>query len=180
MHIQYYMYPRLPKYPNSRRMFLEKGEKGYLSGPFSLLLSVKFAYPNTSGFNWFSQVSCLFLIISYCWWTKSCTTKDDNYPIIYRVLTIPGGAGFLPSTVWGFRWVFFFWKDWGQGSKVVFFRWKNLTKRGVRTLTLRWFWNMISQAPPMSNGILVGSSSWCTFIAKMMMEYWILKGKMCS
>ena len=35
----------------------------------------------------------------YCWWTKSCTTKDDNYPIIYRVLTIPGGAGFLPSTV---------------------------------------------------------------------------------
>ena len=29
---------------------------------------------------------------------KSCTTKDDNYLIIYRVLTIPGGAGFLPST----------------------------------------------------------------------------------
>ena len=36
----------------------------------------------------------------YCWWTKSCTTKDDDYPIIYRVLTIPGGAGFCPSTVW--------------------------------------------------------------------------------
>ena len=35
----------------------------------------------------------------YCWWTKSCTTKDDNYPIIYSVLTIPGGAGFLPKTV---------------------------------------------------------------------------------
>ena len=35
----------------------------------------------------------------YCWWTKSCTTKDDDYPISYRVLTIPGGAGFLPSTV---------------------------------------------------------------------------------
>ena len=31
--------------------------------------------------------------------TKSCTTKDDDYPIIYRVLTIPGGAGFRPSTV---------------------------------------------------------------------------------
>ena len=32
----------------------------------------------------------------YCWWTKSCTTKDDNYPIIYRVLTIPSGClGFL-------------------------------------------------------------------------------------
>ena len=36
---------------------------------------------------------------NYCWWTKSCTTKDDNYPIVYTVLTIPGGAGFLPSTV---------------------------------------------------------------------------------
>ena len=36
---------------------------------------------------------------TYCWWTKSCTTKDDEYPIIYRVLYIPGGAGFLPSTV---------------------------------------------------------------------------------
>ena len=30
---------------------------------------------------------------------KSCTTKDDDYPIIKKVLTIPGGAGFLPSTV---------------------------------------------------------------------------------
>ena len=38
-------------------------------------------------------------IATYCWWTKSCTTKDDDYPIIYRVLTIPGGAGFCPSTV---------------------------------------------------------------------------------
>ena len=35
---------------------------------------------------------------TYCWWQKSWTTKDD-YPIIYRVLTIPGGAGFRPSTV---------------------------------------------------------------------------------
>ena len=35
----------------------------------------------------------------YCWWTKSCTTKDDDYPSIYRVLTIPVGAGFRPSTV---------------------------------------------------------------------------------
>ena len=35
----------------------------------------------------------------YCWWTKSYTTKDDDYPIICRVLTIPGGAGFCPSTV---------------------------------------------------------------------------------
>ena len=28
------------------------------------------------------------------------TTKDDDNPIIYRVLTIPGSAGFCPSTVW--------------------------------------------------------------------------------
>ena len=32
--------------------------------------------------------------------TKSCTTKDDDYPIVYRVLTIPGGClGFCPSKV---------------------------------------------------------------------------------
>ena len=37
--------------------------------------------------------------LKYGWWTKSCTTKDDDYPIAYRVLTIPGGAGFCPSTV---------------------------------------------------------------------------------
>ena len=36
---------------------------------------------------------------AFCWWTKSCTTKDDDYILIYRVLTIPGGAGFCPSTV---------------------------------------------------------------------------------
>ena len=35
----------------------------------------------------------------YCWWTKSCTTKDDDYPIIDMVSTIPSVAGFLPSTV---------------------------------------------------------------------------------
>ena len=40
----------------------------------------------------------IFLMSNNCWWTKSCTTKDDNYPIIYSVLAIPGGAGFLPST----------------------------------------------------------------------------------
>ena len=30
---------------------------------------------------------------------KSCTTKDDDYPTIKKVLILPGGAGF-PSTVW--------------------------------------------------------------------------------
>ena len=35
----------------------------------------------------------------YCWWKKSCTSWYVVYPIIYMVLYIPGGAGFLPSTV---------------------------------------------------------------------------------
>ena len=40
------------------------------------------------------------LIDSYCWWLKSCTSwYGKYYPIIYRVWYIPGGAGFLPSTV---------------------------------------------------------------------------------
>ena len=55
---------------------------------------------------WMSR--CMYFLLkmgdfpgSYCWWTKSCTTKGDDYPIIYRVLTIPGGClGFCPSTVW--------------------------------------------------------------------------------
>ena len=42
----------------------------------------------------------------YCWWKKSCTSWYGKYPIIYKVLYIPGGClGFLPSTVvcpdWG-------------------------------------------------------------------------------
>ena len=36
--------------------------------------------------------------MSYCWWKKSCTSWY-GYTIIFRVLYIPGGAGFLPSTV---------------------------------------------------------------------------------
>ena len=36
---------------------------------------------------------------TYCWWKKSCTSWYGEYPIIYRVSYIPGGAGFLPSTV---------------------------------------------------------------------------------
>ena len=35
----------------------------------------------------------------YCWWKKSCTSWYGKCPIIYRVLYIPDGAGFLPSTV---------------------------------------------------------------------------------
>ena len=36
---------------------------------------------------------------TYSWWTKSCTSRYSKYPIICRVLYIPGGAGFLPPTV---------------------------------------------------------------------------------
>ena len=35
----------------------------------------------------------------YCWWMKFCTSWYGEHPIIYRVLHIQGGAGFLPSTV---------------------------------------------------------------------------------
>ena len=37
---------------------------------------------------------------NYCWWLKSCTSWYGKFPINYRVLYIPRGAGFLPSTVW--------------------------------------------------------------------------------
>ena len=36
---------------------------------------------------------------TYCWWKKSCTSWYGKYPTIYRVLYIPSGVGFLPSTV---------------------------------------------------------------------------------
>ena len=35
----------------------------------------------------------------YCWWKKSCASSCGKYPIVCRVLYIPGGARFLPSTV---------------------------------------------------------------------------------
>ena len=41
------------------------------------------------------------LMHSYCGWKKSCTSSwwfILVYPIIYRVSTIQGGAGFLPPT----------------------------------------------------------------------------------
>ena len=38
----------------------------------------------------------------YCWCFRNpaITSWYGKYPIIYKVLYIPGGAGFLPSTVW--------------------------------------------------------------------------------
>ena len=35
----------------------------------------------------------------YCRWKGSCTSWYGKSPSIYRVLYMPGGAGFLPSTV---------------------------------------------------------------------------------
>ena len=45
--------------------------------------------------------------MQYCWWKKSCTSWYGKYHIIYRVSSMLGGAGFLPSTVspkskWGY------------------------------------------------------------------------------
>ena len=69
--------------------------------PFTLLgTSMELFSPEKSSLSrWFSKLPVWWDSWYYCWWKKSCTTKDDDYPIIYRVLTIPGGAGFLPSTV---------------------------------------------------------------------------------
>ena len=38
--------------------------------------------------------------LKYCWWKKSCTTWDVEYPVNSGVKYLPTGAGFLPSTVW--------------------------------------------------------------------------------
>ena len=46
-----------------------------------------------------SQGTCLEYT-TYCGWKQSCTSwKRWVYPMIYRLSTIEGGAGFLPSTV---------------------------------------------------------------------------------
>ena len=39
----------------------------------------------------------------FCWWKISCTSWHSKFPMIYSVLYIPGGAGFLPSTVSPFK-----------------------------------------------------------------------------
>ena len=46
-------------------------------------------------------VSCLLTVVfqSYCWWKKSCTSWYGEHPMFHKVLYIPGGAGFCPSTV---------------------------------------------------------------------------------
>ena len=55
---------------------------------------VSFSFRIQWGGRWYND-----RLTNYCWWTKSCTSWYGKYPIIYRVSYIPGGAGFLPSTV---------------------------------------------------------------------------------
>ena len=55
---------------------------------------------------------------NYCWWLKSCTSWYGKYTIIYMVSYIPGGAGFLPSTVC--QW--YFWKGEVHWTSFTLFR----------------------------------------------------------
>ena len=57
---------------------------------------------------------CILMCHSYCWWRKSCNSWYGKYPIIFRVLYIPGGAGFLPSTA---SLPSFNRKSWRQGNQ---------------------------------------------------------------
>ena len=65
---------------------------------------------------WIIQNSCYqFLVwMPYCWWKKSCKKLKSLSRFICP--NVPGGAGFLPSTVWtGIDWVlcmFFFSNKW--------------------------------------------------------------------
>ena len=90
----------------------------------------------------------------YCWWTKSCTTKDDDYPIIYRVLTIPGGAGFCPSTVpWVVWWFSLLFEgaigvsSLGSGSGGVASTWSAQGEEGLglRNWLMSCWWYMIGK-----------------------------------
>ena len=42
---------------------------------------------------WYHDTHVMGPNIPYCWWKKSCTSWYGKHPIIYKVLYIPGGAG---------------------------------------------------------------------------------------
>ena len=65
------------------------------------ILKLKGRYGGTTGQQKiFTMNGCIInLSLWYCWWLKSCTRWYGKYPIVYGFLYIPGGAGFLPSTV---------------------------------------------------------------------------------
>ncbi len=50
-------------------------------------------------FRGYFEIRDLFINLLYCWWKKSCTSWYGEPTIICRVLHIPDGAGFFPSTV---------------------------------------------------------------------------------
>ena len=84
----------------STRFYQIEGEKISGSMPIGMKMSPEEVFwVYFLGETWGNQIPRQMLYCIYCWWTKSCTTKDDDYRIIYGVLTIPGGAGFCPSTV---------------------------------------------------------------------------------
>ena len=81
----------------------------------------------------------------YCWWKKSCTSCYGWYPIFHRVLSISGGAEFLPSTVCtksqrGFNSHLFNWPNahtslylhWLQSTKARAKPWSSIVMKCVR------------------------------------------------
>ena len=83
---------------NTRWMNLSRGHFGWHGEnvhDFSFTDNGPWSSIHQYGFIKFYKVyACI-----YCWQKKSCTSWYGKYPIICRVLYIPGGAGFLPSTV---------------------------------------------------------------------------------
>ena len=70
---------------------------------------------------------------------ESCTTKDDDYPIIYRVSYIRGGClGFLPSTVWFNSRCWLTFTDW---------RWRQLYPLVCKLFIHTWKSRMESMRP---------------------------------
>ena len=120
----------------------------------------------------------------YCWWTKSCTTKDDDYPIIYRVLTIPGGAGFCPSTVWimksfaGFSISLGFWSyRTGDGRLLWWLGFRTLCnfQSDAGGLIMAWHWGTLRIYEEFSAGTLWDRSWFMNLVRKHdVLLLWIL------
>ena len=73
------------------------------------------------------------------WWTKSCTSWYSKYPIIYRVLYIPGGAGFLPPTVSILMASYVsLWWLWSAILKTPTMKWFPSTYLGICLNSLSW------------------------------------------
>ena len=100
-HLQYKLtiiyQPPFKSYKNGTcfRMFISRGEGWDLHG------WCRSWGARSRGGAWINWVWRYIDMVTYCWWKKSCTSWGWLvYPIIYIVLYIPGGAGFLRPTVW--------------------------------------------------------------------------------